>query len=107
MSVFDSSPKVLPYIFQYLLPIEGCLSFLCVLHHLWVHQPCLLLIAVPTKTTCTAANAVVAAKQSTFRQLAMIERTTLKRREKATIAAMRASCLWIKYKPKIAMVGTR
>ena len=94
MSVFDyTQPQVQSasvYI-PILLAHEGCLSFLCVLPHLWVHQPCLLLIEVPTKTTWTAANAVVAAKQSTLLALARTERTTLKRREKATIAAMRAS----------------
>src|SRR6266516_947826 len=87
-------------------PIVGRLALL-VFFLACVHQPCLLLIEVPTKTTCTAANAVVAAKQSTLLALAMRERTRLKRSEKAAIAVMRASGLWIKYRAKIGKVGRR
>jgi hypothetical protein len=78
-----------------------------ILPHLWISHPLLPLTVVPTKTTCTAANAVVAAKQSTLLACAKTVSAMLKSREKATIAAIRASGCGMKYRAKMHMAGRR
>jgi len=54
------------------------------------------LVVLPTKTTNTAANAVVAAKQSTRLAFAMTAKTTENSIVKRTILPSLASGLWTK-----------